>query len=671
MKPLFQLTRSSMIWLLVSILMVIAPYISVVPRWLFLLALLVVGWRLMVHSGRWSFPHWSVRLGLMLLVLLGLIAELRQDSVMVVTVGLLMAAFLLKLTEMYRRRDALVVLYVAFLLIVCSFLFYQSIPMALYGLLSLIVVTACLNTVFRSQKNSDIWRPLKRSAVLYLQALPMMLILFLIFPRIGPLWQVDMSAGQSYTGLSDSMSPGDVSRLTRSAEIVFRASFDALLPLESQRYWRGLTYDQFDGRRWSQSKRLSESVTARVSKLQKRESPNEKSAAAATFSYQIVMEATGQRWRYGLDRPVSYPASLRQIEDHTLQAEQPLQQRTQYRLISQTGAMRQKLAAADLAHYLQLPAQGNHQTRQLAQQWLDASPEIDDFVAQMLGFFARDFRYTLEPPLLRQSDPVDQFLFQSRQGFCGHFASAGVLLLRAAGIPARVVGGYLGGELNPLDGVLTVRQYEAHAWLEYWNQDDLSWHRLDPTAVVEPLRLEQSAAQLFSREPTFLADAMLMRNGFLNGALLKQLRQRYEAINYDWHRWVLNFHERQSGVLQRLLGDISVLKLLLLIMVPGGLILLWVASSLLWRRDVRQDPLVAALARLDKRLDTTNQQRRPGETVSQFFARLQLSLPSLADEFDTLSRCYEQIVYADDPNLELRQQFICTIAHCCRLIPTD
>lgn len=663
MKPVFQLTRSSMLWLLVSILMVIVPFSNIVPIWLFLLAMLAVGWRLMVHYGRWRFPHWGVRLALLLLVLAGLLAELRSSSVMVVTVSLLIAAFLLKLTEMYRRRDALVILYVALLLIVCSFLFYQSIPLAVYGVFSLIVVTACLNTVYRSQQNNDIWRPLKRSAVLYLQALPMMVILFLIFPRIGPLWQVDMNSGQAFTGLSDAMSPGDVSRLTRSADIAFRASFSGPLPPEPQRYWRGLTYDQFDGRRWSRSARL----VAQANAPDRHKRPTYQMMGAQHYQYQVVMEATGQRWRYALDTPVTYPAGLRQLEDLTLQAAQPLMQRSQYELESQNSVVHQELSAATLNHYRQLPPQVNRQTRQLAQQWAAQYTTVEAFVGQMMAFFASDFRYTLEPPLLQQRDPVDQFLFQSRQGFCGHFASAGAVLLRAAGIPARVVGGYLGGELNPQDGALTVRQYEAHAWLEYWDQQGASWHRLDPTSVVAPSRLAQPAAQLFNQEPAFLADAMLMRNGFLNGTFLKQLRQRYEALNYDWHRWVLNFHARQSGVLQRLLGDLSVVKLLLLILLPSALVMLLVAVSLLRRRQ-RQDPLLRALGRLDRRLTSFDRQRRQGETVRHFFTRLKLEFPPLASDFDTLADCYERICYADDTDPELQQQFKRIIARCCRLL---
>lgn len=656
MKPLFQLTRSSMVWLLTSILMVTIPFISILPGWLYLLAFMTVGWRLMVHSGRWSFPHWSVRLGLLLLVLAGLLFELRGGSVMAVTVGLLVSAFLLKLTEMYHRRDAIVVLYVAFLLTVCSFLFHSSIPMALYSLLCLIVITACLNTVYRSQQNKDIWRPLKHSVTLYMQALPMMLVLFLIFPRIGPLWQVDMNTGQSFTGLSDSMSPGDVSRLTRSAEIAFRADFEGALPPENQRYWRGLTYDHFDGRRWTRSELKTASVAA-----------PEISVSGLKYSYQVVMEATGQPWRYGLDLPVVYPVNVRRIPDLTLVGKELLVQREEYQLVSQPGPIREPLSADRYRQYLQLPEQGNKKARALALSWLSNNAGAQRFASQMMAFFASDFRYTLEPPLLLSADSIDELLFESKRGFCGHFASAAVFMLRAAGIPARVVGGYLGGELNPVDGALTVRQYEAHAWLEYWDREDLSWHRLDPTAVVAPLRLEQPADQLFRSDPAFLADALMMRNGFLSGTVLKQLRLRYEAMNYGWHRWVLNFHQQQAGVLQRLLGDISVVKILLLIMLPGGLVLLLVAASLLLRRGPRKAPLLKALERLNKHLKPAGLERRQGETVTQFAARLAVSFPAIADELNNLAVCYEQICYAENTDPDLRQDFMNSISRCCQV----
>ena len=651
MKPVYQLTRSSMIWLACSIILVIAPFFSELPLWLFVLAGFSLGWRLMVHSGRWSFPHWSVRGGIILLVFVGLILELKGGSSITVTVTLLASAFLLKLTEMYHRRDALVVLYVAMLLIACSFIFHQGIPMSLYALACLVVVTACLNTVYRSQQNSDIWRPLKRSALLYAQALPMMLVLFLIFPRIGPLWQMDLDTGQSFTGLSDSMAPGDVSRLTRSGDIAFRVSFNGELPPESQRYWRGITYDLFDGRRWTRSEFIDQQATsASVSE-------------GEVYDYQVVMEPTGQLWRYGLDLPVSIPVGMQFLPDLSLSSGTALLQRGQYNLRSRVGPVKQQLSPADRAGLLELPDGFGVQARDLAAGWLTQERSTDGFIRRMLQHFNSGFSYTLEPPQLT-GDTIDQFLFQSRRGFCGHFAGAGVFLLRSAGIPARVVGGYQGGELNPLDGDLTVRQYEAHAWLEYW--DSGRWHRLDPTAAVAPERVEQPADQLFSKQQGFLADATLLRNGLLSGVFLKQLRLRYEALNYSWHRWVLNFHKQQAGLLQRWLGELSPLKVVLVLLIPGALVVLLVAGMLLLRNRSHPDPLMRALQKIDRQLQRYNRQRKPGESVQQFCQRLGREYPQLQQQLAELARCYDRICYAGDSSPALARDFIRRAGQCSR-----
>ncbi|GGK70242.1 transglutaminase TgpA family protein [Amphritea balenae] len=689
MKPVYQLTRSSMIWLVGSIVLVLIPFLPVLPLWLIVLAIVSLGWRLLVHIGRMNFPHWSVRLGLLLGVLIALLWELRSGATMSILVALLVASFLLKLTEMYQRRDALVVLYVAFLLCACSFLFYQNILMAFYGLLCLIVITACLNTVYRSQQNSDLWRPLRRSVVLYLQAIPVMLVLFLIFPRIDPLWQVDLDTGKAYTGLSDSMAPGDVSKLTRSAEIAFRVSFDGEVPPANLRYWRGLTMDQFDGHRWTRSE-SSVNAGPVIVHLSLPDTPPD-----TDYQYQIIMEPSGQRWRYALDRPISYPASMMMLPDFTLQSPEQLQQRIQYSVLSRTGksrvdmsrtvksragkpragksgigksgsgSVKAQLSRSQRQRYLQLPVNGNDKARQLAQRWLVEQGNTPAFVKQMMQSFASDFSYTLQPPRLT-GDRIDQFLFQTRQGFCGHFASASVFLLRSAGIPARIVGGYQGGELNPVDGSLTVRQYEAHAWLEYWFNGD--WQRLDPTSVVAPSRLDQAADQLFSSQEGFLADAALMRSGILSRGWLKQIRQQYDSVNYSWHRWVLNYHQQQNGFLQRLLGEVTALKLIIFLLMPAAIMLTVVALNLLYRRRSRPDPLTRALNTLNRQLQGRNLQRRRGETVGSFCQRLSGQFPQLSTELKQLAGCYEKICYEGDESSALEKDFIAKVNYCCRQI---
>lgn len=658
MKPVCQLSRCSMAWMILTILLVILPFAGNIPSWIYALALLTIGWRLMVHSGRLDFPPGWFRLILLGACLPALFLSFQQDSTLGSTVALLLVGFLIKLLELYQRRDALVVLFIAYLLAAAAFLFNQSIPMALYILLTLVVITATLNSVYRSEQESGYWQPLKCSLALYLQAIPLMLVMFLIFPRIPPLWSVDPDAGQAFSGLSDSMAPGDVSRLTRSADIAFRVSFDGPVPVENQRYWRGIIYDRFDGRRWSRSEQTPSQHFAITSV---------KDAEAVRYRYQIIMEPTAQRWRYALDLPQLIPENMVRNSDFTLSAAKPLMQRSQYTITSALDYGSWSLSESELQRYLQLPVSGNHRSRVLAQDWLQTA-DGDQFkvVSRLMQHFTHSFSYTLQPPRL-QSDSIDKFLFQTQRGFCGHYAGASVFLLRAAGIPARVVGGYQGGELNPLDGSLTVRQYEAHAWIEVWLKGR-GWQRMDPTAMVAPERVEQPAQHLFDSETGFLADALIARAS-LGNRWLQQLRWQYDALNYEWHRWVLNFDNEQFSLLERLLGGVSALKMLLLLMIPAAIVVLLLSYSLLLRHRPRLDPVERCIARLNRRLARLGLQRANGETISDHATRVAEVIPDLASEIFEVAACYEQIRYADDASDRAKKRLYKAADRCYALIP--
>ncbi|WP_432472967.1 transglutaminase TgpA family protein [Amphritea sp. HPY] len=658
MKPLCQLTRNTMIWMIVTILMVILPFAGHIPSWIYALALLTIGWRLMVHRGRLDFPPGWLRLMLVAVCLPALFFSFKQGSTLGATVALLLVGFLIKLLELYQRRDALVVLFIAYILAASVFLFNQSIPMALYILLTLIVITATLNTVYRSEQESNFWHPIKRSALLYMQAIPLMLVMFLIFPRIPPLWSVDPDAGQAFSGLSDSMAPGDVSRLTRSAEIAFRVTFEGAVPVASQRYWRGVIYDQFDGRSWRRSEQAESQFFAKAALRQ---------TQTERYRYQVIMEPTAQRWRYALDLPQQVPANLVRNRDFTLSAAEPLMQRSQYRITSALDYGSWLLSESESQRYLQLPASGNPRSRKLARDWLQATADDQfKFISRLLQHFTRRFSYTLEPPGL-QGDSIDQFLFQTQRGFCGHYAGASVFLLRAAGIPARVVGGYQGGELNPLDGSMTIRQYEAHAWIEVWLKGQ-GWQRLDPTAMVAPERVEQPAQQLFGTESGFLADALLARAS-LGNRWLQQMRWQYDALNYGWHRWVLNFENEQLNLLERLLGGISVLKMLMLLMIPAVIVLLLLSYSLLSGRRSAVDPVERCIARLNCKLARLGLQRGCGETVTDHARRVAEVVPELAVEIHEVAACYEQIRYAGNASEQVKKQLYKAADRCYAQIP--
>ena len=655
MKGVYQLTRPALLWQLVMVVAVLLPHSLRLPWWLPLMTLVALGWRLWVHLGRTSFPHWSVKFLMAVTAGLGVILSIGRGNGPELAVALLFAGFSLKLLEIYKRRDALVLIYVAYFLAATELLFGQTMLHALYVVLALVLITAALNSVYQSERHPDFWRPLRAAVRLLLPALPLMAVLFLVVPRIGPLWYAPPTRDEARTGLSDTLAPGDVSRLTGSSEVAFRVAFaGGRPPAPAQRYWRGLTYDHFDGRRWD--------AEAERTLAPSRTAPQ----TGPLFRYQMTLEPSGQHWVYALDYPVVAPWPLRMMSSQTLRAPSRIRQRMDVELVSRGAAqLSQTLSDAQRQRYLALPDGGNPRARALAQVWRDEDASTEALVARALDLYAREFRYTLTPERLG-SDSVDDFLFETRAGFCGHFASSMAFVLRAAGVPTRIVGGYLGGEWNPYESYLVIRQFEAHAWTEVW-YPDRGWVRVDPTAAVAPERIDQSAEQLLANEPGFLADTLLSPVRFGHIPWVTELRLRIDALNYVWHRWVLTFQLRQNDLLQKLLGELSLWKLALALLIPFSLILGWVALELLrQRRPKPRNPADAALERLSRRLETRGLGRRPGEPVGVYATRVARARPDLAPLIEAVAHHYEQLRYAGCQDAVLPRGYSAAVRACLR-----
>ncbi len=658
MKAVYQLTRPALLWQLLMVVAVLLPHSLRLPWWLPLMTFGALGWRLWVHLGRTSFPHWSVKFMMAVTAGIGVILSIGRGNGPELAVALLFAGFSLKLLEIYKRRDALVLIYVAYFLAATELLFGQTPVHTLYVLLTLLLITAALNAVYQSEHHPDFWRPLRASLRVFLPAFPLMVVLFLLVPRMGPIWYAPLAQEEARTGLSDTLSPGDVSSLTGSSAVAFRVEFaSGRPPPPAQRYWRGLTYDRFDGRRWDaeDDRSMSSSQTVGL-------------PAGRLLRYQITLEPSGQPWVYALDYPVSAPWPLRMLANRTLRAPSRVHQRVDFALVS-LGASElfQTLGEGQRQRYLDLPQGSNPRARALAASWREEDPSTQGLVARALDLYRREFRYTLTPPTLGE-DSVDDFLFDSKQGFCGHFASSMAFLLRAAGVPTRIVGGYLGGEWNPYESYLLIRQFEAHAWTEVWFEDR-GWVRIDPTGAVAPERIDQSAEQLLSDEPGFLSDTPLspMRYGHIGW--INSLRLRVDALNFVWHRWVISFHLRQNTLLQQLFGELRLWKLALALLIPFSLILGWVAIGLLRQRRLKtQDPIDAALLRLSRRLGARGLDRRPGEAVGDYASRVSQARPDLAPLIGAVARHYEQLRYAGRAELALQHAYQAAVRACQRLV---
>jgi transglutaminase-like putative cysteine protease len=474
---------------------------------------------------------------------------------------------------------------------------------------------------------------------------PLTVALFLLFPRLQvPLFAFAGAELGSSTGLSESMSPGSINRLVESDAVALRAQFVGSIPGPDQLYWRGPVFGHFDGRTWSGR---SYRALSRIDPVLVRVDPK------SAIEYTVTMEPTRRNWIIALELPlVIDSADFQYVLSDDLQplADASLRDRVRYRVRSYSSFVVGPLEAdADLSQWLQLPPGYNPRALQFAadlrNQIVDPSdrnPHARDpaLITAVLNHFRRGgYHYTLQPPVLGR-DSIDEFLFETRLGFCEHYASAFVVLMRAVGIPARIVTGYQGGEVNPVDGNLTVRQSDAHAWAEVW-LPGRGWKRVDPTAVVSPVRIEQGAAELASQYGL----SHFGRPGTLLG-WIGTWRMNWEAIENVWNQAVLNYSaDRQRSLIAQLGVAPSWRNLSIAFALTVTLVLAALAVLSLSHREVR-DPLAELVAQLRARLALAGLKSPPNEGLTDLKRRLTTRLgPLQAEEGAALLDALEDARY--------------------------
>ncbi len=641
-----QINRASLAWLLIAQAVILLPHSVHAPLWLWAGWLCVVVWRWQIFRGAWSFPSLFLRIGLIAGFGGGLVLSYGAQFDMTAMVGLLLAGFILKLLELRRRRDLLVTVYLGYFVAATQFLFHNGPLAGLYGVISLVLLTATLLAAHQSVRNVRFWLSIRQAGWLLLQAVPLMLILFLVIPRTGALWSVPQDKRAATTGISDSMSPGDIGELAQSNALAFRVTFEGEAPPPSKRYWRGLVFSHFDGRQWQPSDRQRASGLMNWSRSETEQWLNLLRAEGAAVDYEVMLEPTQQRWLYALAAPVDWGDDIGVGREMRLQSEEPVTQRMAYRVSSRTRYQFQAMGLSDWERRqeLQLPQEANPQTRARARQWAREASSETDLIDRLLGLYREQFRYTLRPQTLGQHS-VDQFLWGTREGFCEHFASSFVFFLRAAGIPARVVVGYLGATHNPLEDYWTVRQRDAHAWAEVWLEGQ-GWVRYDPTGAVAPERIERGLD--FSLSGT--DSEMLQRSFGADLPFVAQLQLRWDAFNYEWHRWVLGYDQRlQEDFLDDWLGGVDLWRIALAVVLTGaslvGALLLW----MLWRQRPRyRYPADRQLARLDRKLAKAGMSRGRGESLSALAVRLGREQGDLEPSLRRIADLYERVSYGSN-----------------------
>lgn len=590
-----------------------------------------------------------VRIGTMLLVLALLVWSVGSPVGREGGSALLICLQALKLLETRNRRDARILIGVAFFTSMIAFLFSQQIVATLYSLTVIAVLFGCLFALtpgFQAQHESlraAIQRTLPNAGKLALAAVPLAGVCFLFFPRLSsPLWGTPWDARGGKTGISDRMRPGMISALWNDDTPAFRVRFDGPLPPAPMRYWRGPVFWMFDGTTWSGSSRFVYEQGSEVS-FQNQD----------TIEYEVQMEPTEQNWLFPLDVAIRSDADdLRWLVDGQVLARRPIIEPRRVRFAS---ALRYEfepvLGDGHRQSALGLPRSGNPKARALAATWQEKHGADGIAIAnEALEFINASFEYTLEPPPLR-GDPIDDFLFNTQQGFCEHFSSSFVFLMRAAGVPARVVTGYLGGVYNESGGYLLVRNSDAHAWAEIWIQGQ-GWVRIDPTGAVAPDRINRGSV-----DAAFPESQSWFERGWLGDLVMQS-----DWIAAKWRDLIIEFNaERQEKMLQPFgLERMGRREMAIGLITLGALALALGAwwSMRHYRRRSEQDRLALAYRRFQSRLGKRGLSIEPSEPPTQLLARAAAKWPERAEELQALINRYIACQYGHQQDATIQNQLI-------------
>jgi len=606
---------SSLIALAALLILVQLPHVLNLPIWISVFSLAVIALRVYAR-GTPSIKRWKYIFSSTTITIAAVIGAifirlhygyfLGRDP----CVAFLFLLISLKFGEYRRSSDATLLIGLACVLLLTQYFYSQSLLSAVVTIPAVFALGHAL-AVLRDPTHPLAKKPqLRLVGKLLLQGLPIALVLFVLFPRLpGPLWSIPDDA-MGKTGLSDTMRPGDIGTLSQSSEVAFRVEFNTSPPAPDARYWRGPVLTRFDGFTWSPDNTITEDY------------PDKEIPGA--LEYTVMLQPHKQSWLFALDQAVSVPRKDGTITppgrvstfatlttSGQLLAKEPITRVTRY---TQRSSLTHQLQSPALPNSAELAYPSNMpRTEQLARDLFAESTSPRDYANRVMQRFNRlNYRYTLQPGLLG-NNPVDEFLFDTQQGFCEHYSSAFTVMMRAVGIPARVVTGYLGGEMN--EDYMIVRQSDAHAWSEVYI--DGRWQRFDPTAAVAPERVENGVRAA-------LPEGELSRlSNITSYSWTKTIGLTWDSINHKWQRMVVDYNNRSQENLFKKIGlpSLTAWQITTIILCIAGLWCLWMLQSPLQRRKKPTLPADRVWKKLEALLDDHGVKREPSETPSAFLDR--------------------------------------------------
>ena len=647
--------------LLVGLLLVLFPHFFHLPLWLSLVMLGLLIWRACYDLQFCAIPNRKILLLLTLMLIAGIVLSYHTIIGRNAGSALLLGLLCLKLFEIKSFRDVALIINLALFSIVINFLFNQSIFIALIMIFALIFLFTALVGFQHNYKDLSDLSPLplkliqsnekkhfKLAIKMIAQAVPFAIILFIFFPRVdGPLWGLPEDAFSGTTGLSDKMSPGRISHLSNNSAVAFRVKFETATPPAGKRYWRGPVMWNFNGYDWTApiSQRLALNKFGFT-------------ALGEKTNYSITLQPHNKFWLLALDIPSILPTNAKLSVDMQVLSLRPVQKLKRYNLSSYTNYILPKSTKTSLQRYLQLPIKNAiepgsnlYKSRSLINKLKDAD-NPKNTVNNVLNYFAtQNFYYSRKPPLL-YNNPIDEFLFSTKRGYCEHYASSFSVLMRLAGIPSRVVTGYQGGEINPIDNYMTIRQSDAHAWSEVYLGNKEGWVRVDPTASIPPANIENvnDALRLNSN---LKKPAHLFTSNWLTKKI-KQLHFAWDAVNNRWNQWVLGYNNKKQKAFFAAIGipeiswqGLSQLLFSILAVLTGGLAFLVFSNQ---SKDKTQKTYFKFLKKMKKQ----GLIKEASEGAYDFAHRAIIKLPKHKTQIQIISNLYQQLRYGHHSDKKLK-----------------
>lgn len=632
-------------WMLVSAGLAISFHFSHLPVWLTSFAACILLWRFAIENHAWRVPKRWLRWSLLLISAIFVFKEYGSLLGREPGVAYLTLLVCLKILEIRTLRDYLLAIFLMYILLLGALLFSQSLLTGLYMSCLIVVTTHALILLNRPHPLSH-RESLKLGLTLCLQALPLLLILYLLFPRIqGTLWGLPQDAFSGRTGMSEQVSPGSINRLYNDEAVAFRVEFDGQRPHRHNLYWRAFVLSETDGRTWYRHRGPGDGAARWRYR-----------AYGPPIQYTVLLEPHYQQWLPALDLPLPMQGRgrIKMINGYALESAATVRSLQRYRLASHPHYSTTTLGPGELLHNKHWPIKPSRRVQKLIKGWRHASSEPKEIVNSALRFFEQQpFYYTLTPPLL-SGDTLDAFLFDTRAGYCEHYASAFVALMRLGGIPARLVAGYQGGEWNAAGEYLVVRQADAHAWAEVWLQQE-GWVRVDPTAAVAPERIELGADAIrrlsaqgaaIGRLSIFDAERLLSPSWIRR--VWQHLSWRWDVVNSKWNMWVMDYGREMQFELMRTMGFTAPTWLNAVMIMAAGIGLILLLISALWmHRRQKPDPVVKVYQKFCRKLAKTGLHRAPSEGPLDFCRRLIHVRADLREPVSSITAAYIELRYGN------------------------